>query len=301
MEQKLTVVDTRFSTTRRLLRMDQLPEPVDRAPGMRRFLLVPNSAREGEGGLRLKGYFKKGAAGRPLISIITTVYNGIEHIEKSIESVIGQTYDNIEYIIIDGGSTDGTFDVIQRYNNVIDYWVSEPDDGVYDAMNKALRIFRGDYVLFLGCDDILHDVLHEVVSRFDKAAKSYYGNVVLSSSNTKYDGRFYSLKLFLKNIPHQAIFYSRKVFEQYRFDTKYRAVADYALNLTIFHDQNLGFRYIPGTIATYNDESGVSVTLVDRVFSADKPGIIKNNFPVCHYIIYRIIRALFRKRKAVIQ
>jgi len=75
---------------------------------------------------------------KPLISIVTVVYNGEEFLEETIKSVVSQTYKNIEYIIIDGGSTDGTVDIIKKYEDKIDYWVSEPDSGIYDAMNKGI-------------------------------------------------------------------------------------------------------------------------------------------------------------------
>ncbi|MBD3842980.1 MAG: glycosyltransferase, partial [Campylobacterales bacterium] len=97
-------------------------------------LLPMGENRKGEGGLRTKGYFKKSYEDKPLISIITVVYNGEKYLEETIQSVINQTYDNVEYIIIDGGSNDGTLDIIKKYEDRIDYWVSERDKGIYDAM-----------------------------------------------------------------------------------------------------------------------------------------------------------------------
>jgi glycosyltransferase involved in cell wall biosynthesis len=89
----------------------------------------------------------------PTISIITVVYNGAKILEQTIISIINQTYKNIEYIIIDGGSNDGTIEVIKKYNNHIAYWVSEPDKGVYDAMNKGIKIASGEWVNFMNCGD----------------------------------------------------------------------------------------------------------------------------------------------------
>ena len=91
----------------------------------------------------------------PLITVITVVFNGAKTLEETIKSVINQTYPNVEYIIIDGGSTDGTLDIIKKYEDVIDYWVSEPDKGIYDAMNKGATASLGYYVYFMGSDDIL--------------------------------------------------------------------------------------------------------------------------------------------------
>ena len=93
----------------------------------------------------------------PKISIITVVYNAKGFLEETIESVLSQNFNNFEYIIIDGGSIDGTLDIIKKYQDRITLWVSEPDKGIYDAMNKGIRYAKGEYVYFLGGDDLLFD------------------------------------------------------------------------------------------------------------------------------------------------
>ena len=102
----------------------------------------------------------------PRISIITVVYNGASTLEQTILSVLKQTYSRIEYIIIDGGSKDGTVDIIKKYQDRIAYWVSEPDEGIYDAMNKGIRHASGDWIYFLGADDILYNILHCMTTAF---------------------------------------------------------------------------------------------------------------------------------------
>jgi len=110
-----------------------------------------------EGGLHTRGEFHKSSEpGNPLISIITVVYNGEQYLEQTINSVINQTYKNIEYIIIDGASTDGTLDIVRKYEDRIAYWLSEPDKNLYDAMNKGSRIASGDYLLYINSDDYLY-------------------------------------------------------------------------------------------------------------------------------------------------
>lgn len=289
-------LDNQYSTTRRVIKINQ-STGICRISNAKNTSSPPEGANSNEeGGLRTQGYFKRSYSDKPLISIITVVYNGEQYLEQAIQSVVNQTYDNVEYIIIDGGSTDATLDIIKKYDGVIDYWISELDNGVYDAMNKGIKLFQGDYVLFMGCDDSLYDVLHKVVGLFNKKSLSYYGSVVLSKNNKKYDGRFYSLKLFLKNIPHQAIFYSRLVFDEFDFNVKYVAVADYALNLKIFSNEKYGFKYIPYTVANYNNEIGLSSTLIDNAFSLDKPALIKKHYSMLLNMIYILIRFLFRKK-----
>ena len=108
-----------------------------------------------EGGLRTQGLYKQDKSEQPLISVITVVYNGEKYLEQTIQSVINQSYDNVEYLIVDGGSTDGTLEIIQKYNDVIDYWVSAPDKGIYDAMNKGTTLALGRYTLHINADDLL--------------------------------------------------------------------------------------------------------------------------------------------------
>src|SRR5574342_808175 len=109
--------------------------------------------RRTEGGLRAKGFLRKSSAENPLVSVITVVYNGARHLEQTLLSVINQGYGNIEYIVVDGGSVDGTLDIIGKYEDRIDYWVSEPDDGTYDAMNKGIELAHGELIGLLNSDD----------------------------------------------------------------------------------------------------------------------------------------------------
>lgn len=106
-----------------------------------------------EGGLRTRDVQKHSLPGKNLISVITVVFNGAATLEHTIRSVIEQNYDNVEHIIIDGGSTDATLDILRKYDDSIDYWVSEKDAGIYDAMNKGISMARGDYIGMLNSDD----------------------------------------------------------------------------------------------------------------------------------------------------
>ena len=119
----------------------------------------------------------------PRVSVITVCYNAVSAIQRTILSVLSQTYENIEYIIIDGKSTDGTLAIIKKYESRIAFWLSEPDNGIYDAMNKAIDKATGEWVLFMNADDEFVD--NKVVERFAFVAKThkkyaaYYGDTIL--------------------------------------------------------------------------------------------------------------------------
>src|SRR6266542_5471148 len=120
-------------------------------------LATAESRSKAEGGRRLHGARKASRPGLPLVSVITVVFNRARHIEETIRAVLAQSYPNVEYIVIDGGSTDGTIEIIRRYDDRIDYWISERDAGVYDAMNKAVSLVSDPdaYVLFANAGDRL--------------------------------------------------------------------------------------------------------------------------------------------------
>ena len=232
----------------------------------------------------------------PLISIITVVYNCVNTLEETILSVINQDFDNFEYIIIDGGSTDGTIEIIKKYQDKITLWVSEPDKGIYDAMNKGIKIAKGDYVYFLGGDDLLYinSVLKKISSRLTDKNKIYYGNVLFKTRNVIYDGKFSALKIATRNISHQSIFYPREIFDKYSFDTKYKIFADYELNLKLYGNSSYSFVYMPITVALFNDEGSSGSNVLDSCFERDRFEIIKNNFPYWIYL-YRIYRSKISK------
>jgi Glycosyl transferase family 2 len=138
---------TEYGTTAKLIQ--QAPTIQREFPNMLMLLGVR------QGGLRTKGLFKHVDSTQPLLSIVTVVYNGEKYLEQTIQSVINQSYENLEYIIIDGGSTDHTLEIIAKYNDYINYWVSESDTGIYSAMNKGTKLATGSHVLHLNADDLL--------------------------------------------------------------------------------------------------------------------------------------------------
>jgi glycosyltransferase involved in cell wall biosynthesis len=166
--------------------------------------------RFGEGGLRTRGRFKKEHDGSPLVTVVTVVYNGAEHLERTIRSIINQSYNNIEYIIIDGGSTDGTVDIIKKYDQTVDYWVSEPDNGIYDAMNKGVSLACGDWINFMNAGDIFSDetTLQQVFS--DIMNYSTYDCIYSDTLfNYKSGSQLITCDIHKRRIIHQSIIYKK--------------------------------------------------------------------------------------------
>lgn len=193
----------------------------------------------------------------PLVSVITVSYSAKATIESTILSVINQTYPYIEYIIIDGGSTDGTVDIIKKYAHKISYWVSEPDKGIYDAMNKGMKIAKGDWVIFIGSDDVFYndDVILKVASRMISSDRIYYGNVILKTSQRLYPFRIKSkYQLCLTNFCHQAIFYPRVVYKYRFYDTDYKLWADYVYNLNLYSIDSSKFEYLNIIVSIFNNQ-----------------------------------------------
>jgi len=209
------------------------------------------------------------------ITVITVCYNAAQTIEQTILSVIHQTYSQIEYIIVDGASTDGTLDIIQKYQQYIACLISEPDSGVYDAMNKGIRYASGDFILFLGADDILYNntVFQNLAAKMIDMNVVYYGNVIQLPSQKRYWGKFNKYKFGMGNICHQSIFYPRQVFNHDLFDTKYTVYADYVFNLRLYN--TVRFVYI-GEVIAYFDVRGISSRSVDVNFNKDKYRLIIN-------------------------
>lgn len=166
------------------------------------------------------------------ISVITVVYNDIQHIEETIKSVIDQTYDNVEYVIIDGGSTDGTIDVIKKYQKYIDYWVSEPDKGIYYAMNKGILKSTGDYVHFLNSGDTFynHGVLSKIINVVsEKNVDLIYGKSLKLYEKYNSISPFTIKKLKYGIMPsHQATFVNKSfLINMGCFDLEYKSSSDF--------------------------------------------------------------------------
>ena len=222
-------------------------------------------------------------------SIITVSYNAVSTIESTLLSIYSQTYQDYEHIIVDGGSSDGTVDIIRKYEDRIAYWISEPDKGVYDAMNKAVKQAKGDWLLFLNSDDTFYgeDVLNQLAKEMTSSNTIYYGNVMREPIHELSGGVFDRKRLCMANICHQAILYPKSVFGKYAYDLTYKLYADWNLNIKCMGDPDFHFHFLDITISNYNI-NGLSSSGDDSRFKNDFDRIIGENFGgrYCAYLMY---------------
>ena len=191
---------------------------------------------------------------KPSITLITIVYNGQKHIEKTIQAVIKQGYQPLEYIIIDGGSTDGTLDIIRKYESHISYWKSEPDNGINDAFNKGLKQAKGELIGFTNSDDWLEDNALETIAKNYQPGKIVYGNVrfwkngkELSTSKTDHTRLREGMTM-----AHPGVFIPKKIYDQHGiFRTDFKIAMDYELMLRFFVNK-VEFVKIDEVIANMN-------------------------------------------------
>jgi len=215
------------------------------------------------------------------ISIITVSYNSAETIRDTIESVIAQSYPNIEYIVIDGASKDATLDIIREYSDKISIIVSEPDKGIYDAMNKGIKMATGDVVGILNSDDVFYDnnSVKRIVEGFGPGIDAVYADLMYVNRNDlDRPSRFYSSKNFSFAkvrfgimLPHPTFYVKRELFDKLGFyKTDYRVAADFEL-IARFLANKINFTRIPVCLVKMR-EGGIS--------SSDMKGRIHQNFEI---------------------
>lgn len=215
----------------------------------------------------------------PLITIITVVYNGAAHIEDTITSVLNNSYSNLEYIVIDGGSRDDTVDIIKRYASKIKYWISEPDKGIYDAMNKGWAKADDDsFVLYLGAGD---RIVHLPDMSKHKEDDIIYGRVDIAGRymfDTKIDFR---MKL-INGAHHQGLLIRKGVHPQPPFLLQFPVFADFDFNQRLYKS---GFRFIKdGSFDAYAMEAGTSSPHNKK----EMLQVVKHNYGAMYVLIARL-------------
>lgn len=216
------------------------------------------------------------------LSIITVNYNDTEGLERTIKSVISQTFKDYEFIVIDGGSTDGSLNVISKFENHINYWVSEPDGGVYSGMNKGVARAHGHYCNFMNSGDSFYDeVTLEKIFHTKHEEDIFVGDAVFFHDGCITDSRpsrdislyhFYS-----GGLPHQASFIRTSLLQKYPYDEELKIVSDWKFFIQSIIFDNCSFKYIDIIVAKY-DPNGVSSTKQEEM-KKEKEKVLSQFFP----------------------
>ena len=253
---------------------------------------------------------------KPLISVIVAVYNGAKTLQRCIDSVSDQTYPKKEIIIIDGGSTDGTVEIIRSNQDKITYWKSEPDSGIYNAWNKALDHVNGDWICFLGSDDYLwkSNVFEEITPHLIKAEsqdiRMVYGQVARVTEDDEigcvdgFSWEYTWRSIIIDGIctfTHQGMFHHRSLFELYgKFDESFKIAGDYELLIRAFKDGGDAI-FINGLIVAGMQTGGITSNCIKLVRETAKarqnnllnvittPWLISYAWAICHPFLNYII------------
>lgn len=203
-------------------------------------------------------------------SIITVNFNNKEGLRQTIESVIHQTFQDFEFIVIDGGSTDGSADVLKEYDDQITYWISEKDNGIYNAMNKGIAKATGDYLNFMNSGDCFYtsDVLENVANYESDAdfivGKDYHYNKKTQKGHASVQPpRTTMIHFFMATLDHQSSFIKRELFDDSLYDESYRLVSDWIFYTEKIVKENKKVQFIPDIISR-REEGGLSEQQRDR-------------------------------------
>ena len=287
-----------YSTTKRLTKERPViaNKPEDKFESI--LLLSESQARKGEGGLRTHGYFKQNKIGKPLVSIVTVVFNGEKFLEETILSVISQDYSNVEYIIIDGGSDDGTLDIIKKYEGMIDYWTSEKDRSMYEGINKGITLSLGEYIHCLNSDDFYCDnfVITSLISNACNA-DCVYGNIVkldqLSKKTTErkiFPVSFFQLLASRHStfLPQPTLFIKNNIYKKVGlYDFKYLYAADYHLNLRLLSVGSI-LKYVSIPVVYFRNHES-SITSNYSKLNEERLKVLKEFQPHGKNYIYRVL------------
>jgi glycosyltransferase involved in cell wall biosynthesis len=253
--------------------------------------------------MSIPGIQKNGNILQPLVSVITVCLNSSKDIEKTITSVINQTYPNLEYVIVDGGSDDGTLEIIKKYGSSISQWISEPDEGIYDAMNKGINLSSGDWLIFINSGDSFSDadVLEKIINILNEEKNTsgntglIYGNALVVNEEL---GIEYKLGKKIKGIRdfyfsfdkqpvcHQAVLFYRSLFKEIGpYDRSYILLGDYEWFIRFFSGKR-GYiaKYINADIVKFQMD-GLSFKMLEQALFEKKKIAVKY-FPPFELTLY---------------
>ncbi|RTL57187.1 MAG: glycosyltransferase [Sphingobacteriales bacterium] len=249
------------------------------------------------------------------ISVITVVYNRANTIEKAIQSVIAQDYHDIEYVVVDGGSTDGTLTVINNYIDHIHQYISDKDDGMYDALNKGIKLATGDIIGVLHADDWFasHHIISKIAKEFEQNHQldAVYGDIAFIKENDPNKVvRYYSSSVFKPALltwgfipAHPTFFCKRKCFEKFGYyKTDFDIAADYELLLRFFKVHNIQAKYLPVRVTNMNlggkSTSGIrsTVKINQEILKACRQNNIRSNYLKLYARYFFKIKEYFSKK-----
>lgn len=197
---------------------------------------------------------------KPFLSIITINYNNSIGLERTIQSIIPQTFKDFEYLVIDGNSTDDSLEVIQKNKTAIDFSISEPDTGIYNAMNKGIKASKGDYLLFLNSGDVFNGAtaLEDFIGQKGFGGDIIYGDYQFENGEKIFPDQLSPLFFVRTSLPHQSTFFKREVFDKMgMYEEQYAIVSDRAFYIKCFLSNQFVFKHVPYSLSIY-DLSGIS-------------------------------------------
>jgi len=227
------------------------------------------------GGYRTRGRPPASRPGQPLVSIVTVVYNGAETLERTIRSVLDQTWPNIEYIIVDGGSKDGTLDLIRRYEDRIAYWESGPDAGIFDAMNKGVALCTGEWVALINADDWYPPhAVERVMQEAERhpGANIFHGDIWLEFPNGKRSLKRPKVSGFLlrhweMTLNHPSFFVRRSYYQGRPFDASLKVRADHQWAAMAYQEDPAQFVQIHEPLAHFSIGGASTSTSLGKVLA----------------------------------
>ena len=252
--------------------------------------------KKGEGGLRLQGKYKISSDNKPLITIVTVVFNGVDFLEDTIKNIIEQNYDNVEYIVIDGGSKDGTLDIIRKYESVIDYWVSEPDKGIYDAMNKSIDLASGQWINFMNAGDFFYESV-TLSKVFEKNIHEDF-IIIYGDHQVKYPNKIKSVnagktKYLWKGSQfcHQSAFVNLSYHKNNKFNLCRKIAADYEFFYTAWI-VDINFIYLPLIISKVSSGGISDIKRIDSII--ERWNIIDKKLKINLFYLFLILKEIVK-------
>lgn len=236
-----------------------------------------------------------------LVSVIIATYNSGEYMHDCLQSIAGQKVKNLEVVIADGGSTDNTRAIVESFKQLDISWKSEPDKGIYDALNKGAARARGRWFHFLGSDDRLLPGFSELAEKLEDGKTIYYGNSDphFNEGQKTFEllsGEFSNYRLAKYCMNHQSILYPASVFKKYSYSLRYKVFGDYDLNMKLWGDKEFTKKHYPFTVALYN-MSGFSTIVDDVLFKKEKPMLVRQRFGIIIYLKYMLKKFKKKLRK----